>query len=237
MAERLAPFSYALSCSLSRLKQHCVFDSGLGSWRENEESGRRAVMRAVLYRHLRTQTLFSFCLTSLLLSLRSAHCFGFAPLLQHPASLLRADATGLSSAAACSAFTSFSLGAHIGPKDATPVGVLGMLMQERRGGRGGGGRGGRTSFRGAGGGRGRGTSAGRGGGGGGPSWGEDEELGGGSSKRPDFARMRKDSNRETVHPPVHFQTPFVMADSLLFWQDACTCHCLRECHALTIVLS
>jgi len=107
-------------------------------------------------------------------------------LVQHQTSLFRAHAgpCAFGGAAVC------SLSAR---PSATPGSVLGMAMQERRGGRGEG-RGGRASFRGAGGGRGRGTAAGRGRG---PSWGEEEELGK-SSARPDFARMRKDSNRETV---------------------------------------
>ena len=88
-----------------------------------------------------------------------------------------------------------ALGARLGvaPCDAVHAGLMGMVMQQR--GRGGE-RGGRGAARGEAGSRGR-PAASRGSKG--PSWDrvDDEERIG--SKRPDFARLRRESNRETVN--------------------------------------
>ncbi len=102
-----------------------------------------------------------------------------------------------------------ALGARSGvaPCDVVHAGLMGMVMQQR--GRGGE-RGGRGAARGEAGSRGR-QSASRGSKG--PSWdrADDEERIG--SKRPDFARLRRESNRETVNHALNHAT----TSSVLPW--------------------
>jgi len=78
---------------------------------------------------------FCCCAAVLFTSLLLERAHGFTTLVQHQTSLFRAHAgpCAFGGAAVC------SLSAR--PSDATPGSVLGMAMQERRGGRGGAGEG------------------------------------------------------------------------------------------------